>query len=143
MIGQYSIISIYEYLVCYCRLEEGVAFACCNYSHEKLQHVLQDRKIERFPIAYYQAELAQLGIVLWITDHVGRTIPYINPMLLKNRTKEEIIRRLSMGKDPKNMVEEILLKTETLITPISFAPEISGYTRKKSYQKLINKERND
>ena len=143
MMQQRSIISMYDYLVNYCQLEEQLAFKYCNYPHERIQNVIQNKKIRRFPINYYQDEYAQIGIVLWVRDRSGKKLPYINPLLLEKATREEIIVRLLMGTDPRLLLEYAFKRADISVVPVTISPEFSGYTRKKSYQKKIDQKRKE
>ncbi len=143
MVEQQYIVSMYDYFVHYCQLEERVAFQYCNYPHERIQNVLYNKKIGRFPIAYYQDEYAKLGIVLWVADCAGKKLPYVNPLLLGNLSMQEIIARLITGTDPRQLLEHVLKRTDISIVPVNMMPEFSGYTRKKSYQKKIDQKRKE
>lgn len=143
MVEQQFIISMYEYFVHYCQLEERVAFRYCNYPHERIREVVHNRRIGRFPIAYYQDEYAKLGLVVWVIDRTGKKLPYVNPLLLGNLSAQEIIARLWMGTDPRQLLEHALKRTDISVVPVTMVPELPGYTRKKSYQKKIDQKRRE
>ena len=127
----------------YCQLEEQVAFRYCNYPHERIRDVVHNKKIGRFPIAHYQDEYAQLGIVLWVADRTGKKLPYVNPLLIGNLSKQELISRLVTGTDPRPLLEHALKRTDISVVPVTMVPEIPGHTCKKSYQKKIDQRRKE
>ena len=143
IVEQQFIISMYEYFVHYCQLKERVAFRYCNYPHERIREVVHNKGIGRFPIAYYQSEYAQLGLIVWVADRSGKTLPYVNPLLLGNLSAQEIIARLLMGTDPRQLLEHALKRTDISVVPVTMVPELPGYTRKKSYQKKIDQKRRE
>lgn len=142
MISDGYIISMDDYLLNYCQLPEDFVYRCRGISHDKIKKMLDEAKQTRFPISHYREGLTLMGIILWVKDCKGRTIPYINPNLLTNVSKEQIIAQLSKGREGQYILESILNVTKPQVVPISFEAKLDGNTRKRSYQKVIEKERN-
>lgn len=142
LISQKAIISMYDYLVHYGQMEEKIAPRYCNYPHERMKNVIHGMPIVRLPIRYYQDEYALRGMVLWVCDRSGKKLPYINPLLLNTISKQGVIAGLMMGRD-NELLDYILRETEVVGIPVDKTPSFSGYTFKKSYQKIIDKKRKE
>lgn len=132
---------MYEYLLNYCQLTEEEVYRYQNYPHDEIREKANDRRITRFPIRYYQTDMTFSGIVLWVKDRSGRTIPYINPILLTNMSETELYSRLEAGSDLSNLMEVLLRRSMYQEIPVSFESQIPGVTDKRSYQKKVNSQR--
>ncbi len=143
LLSEKYIISMYDFLVQYVQVESNEAFRYCNFPHDCIKDKISGMKIERFPMMCYQEEYTIRGMVLWVRDRSGKTLPYINPLLLGNISAEEIIARLVRGMDVGLLLEIMLQRTEFSVVPVDQISEERGYTRKKSYQKKFDQKRKE
>lgn len=135
IMSEQYILSMYEYLMNYCQLKERDVYRFQNYSHDQIKMELNDHRILRFPMQYYQEDLVRMGAILCVKDRSGKVLFYVNPILLSFINKGDIYACLVAGQDLCFLKNILYMHSNFCVEQCSYASTIPGVTSKKSYQK--------
>lgn len=61
-----------------------------QYSHDKLAKKVTNKVIKRFPLNYVKDTMYLNGLIVMVKDNMGHVLPYVNPHMLNDLSKDEL-----------------------------------------------------